>query len=294
MTNEPKYIGDNAYSILKSDALNMFKKGKYSTIPFIIMIMILLNIVILLLFYQCEEATLNKSLPTSLFFLIFCSFYLIINIPILVFNDVLNHLYTKSKFKAEENSDAFFYALTNFKIIWKSFGYNLLILCFIFFTMATLLSFFDNFIENSQVVATASNQEIIKRKIYTLCSIYTGFLTIQYILFNDILYRKDNNKFTLLNMHLVYLNQRFFKMSLAESIIFTKQGIEKNKDLFQILDSNRLEPVLFLLPIVNLVIQIYYVFLYHAAWQRIYNNQNGITAKEEIKIREYNKNTVMN
>lgn len=48
------------------------------------------------------------------------------------------------------------------------------------------------------------------------------------------------------------------------------------------------------IPLVNLFVEIFHVFLYQAALQRIYNNQKGITSKEEVKNRVHNKNTVVN
>lgn len=35
MKNEPKYMSLNAYNILKSNALNFFKRGKYITNSFL-------------------------------------------------------------------------------------------------------------------------------------------------------------------------------------------------------------------------------------------------------------------
>lgn len=295
MTNEPKYIGENAYSLLKSDVLNMFKKGKYSTIPFLLIIMILFHIVVPFIFYKVSSTLVNSTFSQILFLFTLPILSFMFNISIFAFNNVFNHLYTKSKFRIEENTDIFFYSLKHFKIIWRTIKFPILFLSILTPIVLIIMSLppFSDGLGSEDLRNSLSEQNIVQMKVFYLFLTYIGFFFIQNQCFNESIYKKEN-EFIFINMNLIYMNQEILKMSLEESILYTQKGIDKNKNLFFIIEKTRDFSFLIYIPFINSFMHIYYVFLYHAAWQRIYNNQNGITAKEEIKNRVHNKNTVVN
>lgn len=282
-TKQPKQV-DITFKELNRDVFKLINKGKLS---FILIFMILFM-------YSCSLWLLEGKLKdliqephilvfgVDFFYIFYLTFLFIFSCS---FQEILKYNYTNKKVSFLDSVDLFLNSFKNFKIILQSIrheivGSSLLILCFTLITLPFTSSLHDFL-----------NIFNVKKDLYSQIINFTSgqsFLLVFYICITQF-YGIEKSKICIF----MYLNMFYFNLNKEEAGEFTLEGLNKNEKLFKKINFLYMGIIwgIILIPIFkifSLLFLMYIFFLLHCLWQRIFNDQDGVTAKETVTVNNIN------
>lgn len=285
-TKDPKHV-TGGYAEIHKDTLQLLKKGKFTSIPFLLVFVLLFSFIFMLKpqisLYIGDANPLSYTI-TLIFIALYAVGFLFLACGL---QEILNYTYLKKKIKFEDNIDCFFYSFKNYKIILQSirqesFAILGMLSIFIFFSII-LMVFATN---------TANDPSIPVDYYKTLSPAIQKLKLISDGLSNIFLFYSISTRL-IPNLNIIsgfmYLNIIRFNLNFEDAKIFTLKGIALNQDLLYKLNRNAIYLLFlqFFIPfsgIISLLLVVYWISFYHSAWQKIYNEQDGVTEKVTEKV----------
>lgn len=284
-TNDPKYI-EGGYNEIHTDTIKLLKKGKASSIPFIAFFIFLISLFFIFknhIGQHLEQYGVFSEVVLLLLTIVYAMGFLFVSCCL---QETLNYTYLQKKMKLEDNIDCFFYAFKNYKAIFASIRHETL----------SIVSIFSVIIFIYIIIAISPAQPSTDPVPPSL-SEQLGPVLFKIKLISDglsnlfLFYSISSRIVPVFNITsaFMYLNMIKFGIDSEQSKVLTLKGIALNESMLGKLNRNAIYFLLiqFIVPFggfISLFLLLYWLCFFHCAWQKIYNNQDGVTEKVTEKV----------